>query len=91
MSATTITVTVSPEAARALDDLVAGGGYASASDAVEAGLRALRERDAALERWLREEVVPAHDAVVADPGRALSADAVRGALAAQHAARSGGA
>ena len=35
---------------------VKGGDYASASEVVRAGLPALRERDEAVERWLREEV-----------------------------------
>lgn len=52
------------------------GTYASASEVVRAGLRALRERDAAVERWLREAVVPTYDAMQADPARGLSADQV---------------
>ena len=63
------------------------GTYASASEVVRAGLRALQERDAAVERWLRDEVAPTYDAMQADPGRGLSADQVTAALAAHHAAR----
>lgn len=70
-----------------MDQLVASGGYASASEVVRAGLRALQERDAAVERWLREEVAPVYDAMQADPGRALAADRVGQALQAHHAAR----
>ena len=54
---------------------------------VRAGLRALRERDAAVERWLHDEVAPVYDAMQADPGRALPADQVGAALLAHHAAR----
>ena len=43
---------------------------ASASEVVRAGLRALQERDAAVERWLREEVAPVCDAMQAEPGAA---------------------
>jgi antitoxin ParD1/3/4 len=67
-----------------MDELVAAGGYASASEVVRAGLR---ERDAAVERWLRDEVAPVHDAMQADPGRALAADQVGTALQAHHADR----
>ncbi len=81
------TVSLTPDQARTIDELVAAGAYASASEVVRAGLRALQERDAAVERWLREEVAPVHDAMTADPGRALSAEAVGQALAAYHAAR----
>jgi antitoxin ParD1/3/4 len=70
-----------------IDALVEAGTYASASEVVRAGLRALQERDAAVERWLREAVVPTYDAMQADPGRGLSADQVTAALAAHHAAR----
>lgn len=81
------TISLPPDQARYMDDLVAAGGYASASEVVRAGLRALRERDAAVERWLRDEVAPVHDAMLAAPGRALEADQVSAALRAHHAAR----
>jgi len=81
--------TVSLPAAQAgyIDALVEAGTYASASEVVRAGLRALQERDAAVERWLRDEVAPTYDAMQADPGRGLSADQVTAALAGHHAAR----
>jgi antitoxin ParD1/3/4 len=59
--------------ARYIDRKVKSGAYASASEVVRAGLRALQERDEAVERWLREEVVPVYDAYKADPSRALPA------------------
>jgi antitoxin ParD1/3/4 len=81
--------TVSLPAAQAsyIDSLVEAGTYASASEVVRAGLRALQERDAAVGRWLREEVAPVYDAMQADPGRGLSAEQVTAALAAHHTAR----
>jgi len=51
---------------------------------VRAGLRALEERDAAVERWLREDVVAAYDALQADPSRAIPANQVFTALRARH-------
>src|SRR4051794_27192479 len=74
------TISLSADQARFLDELVAVGGYASASEVVRAGLRALRERDAAVERWLEAEVAPIYDALQVDPGRPLSADQVAAAL-----------
>ena len=50
--------------------------YASASEVVGAGLRALQERDAAFERWLKEEAVPTNDAMQARPGRGIPAQEV---------------
>jgi antitoxin ParD1/3/4 len=81
------TVSLPADQARYMDELVAAGGYASASEVVRAGLRALQERDAAVERWLREEVAPVFDAMQADPNRALPADQVGEALRARHTAR----
>jgi antitoxin ParD1/3/4 len=81
--------TISLPAAQAsyIDSLVEAGTYASVSEVVRAGLRALQERSAAIDRWLREEVAPVYDAMQADPTRGLSADEVTAALTAHHAAR----
>jgi antitoxin ParD1/3/4 len=69
-----------------IDAQVASGAFASGSEVVRAGLRALQERDAAVERWLREEVAT-YDAMQADPARALPATAVFDEIRARHAAR----
>ena len=81
------TVSLPAEQASYIDGLVAKGTYASASEVVRAGLRALQERDAAVERWLREEVAPVHDAMQEDPSRAIPADQVLQTLRAHHAKR----
>jgi antitoxin ParD1/3/4 len=70
-----------------IDQLVKSGSYASASDVVRAGLRALQERDAAVERWLRDEVAPVYDAMKADPSRGIPAEDAFAAVRARHAAR----
>ena len=70
-----------------IDSQVASGAYATASEVVRAGLRALQERDAAIERWLREEVIPTYDAMKADPSRALSGEQVFAEIRAHHARR----
>ncbi len=81
------TFSLPTELARYIDGLVASGTYATSSEVIRAGLRALQERDAAVERWLRDEVAPVYDAMQADPGRGLSADQVTAALDAHHTAR----
>lgn len=81
------TVSLPKEHAAFIDRMVDSGAYASASEVVRAGLRALQERDAAVERWLQEEVAPVYDAMAADPGRALSAESVFDEIRAHHAER----
>ena len=71
-----------------VDNLVDSGAYATASEVIRAGLRALQERDSAVDRWLVEEVVPVAFAMQTDPGRALSAEEVFGELRSVHASRS---
>ena len=53
-------------------DKVANGSYGSESEVVRAGIKALEERDMAIDLWLREEVGPVYDAHAADPGKASS-------------------
>ncbi len=81
------TVSLPEEQSAFIDAKVAAGDYASASEVVRAGLRALRERDEAVERWLRDEVAPTYDAMAADPGRARTSDEVWNAVDARHAER----
>jgi hypothetical protein len=54
-----------------------------------AGLRALQERDAAVERWLNEEVGPTYDAMKANPKRGLSARSVFAEARARYTKRKG--
>ena len=70
-----------------IDAQVRAGTYASASEVVRAGLRALQERNAAVERWLRSEVVPVYDAMKANPKRGISANKLFAAVRAHHAAK----
>ena len=63
---------------------VAGGAYATESEVIRDGLRALMARDRAMENWLHQQVGPAYDALKADPSRAVTADQVRMRLTAEH-------
>jgi len=79
-----LSVTLPNEMADMVRAKVASGEYASESDMIRDGLRALQERDQAVEHWLRNEVVPAYDAIKADPSRAISLRDVRASLAARN-------
>jgi putative addiction module CopG family antidote len=79
-----LSVTLPHEMAQMVSEKVASGDYASESEVIRDGLRALQMRDRAVEAWLRQQVVPAYDAIKADPSRAVPARKVREALAAEH-------
>ncbi len=68
-----------------LRERVRSGQYASESEVIREGLRALFARDQAVEAWLRDEVATAYDAVAADTSRTVSAQAVRARLAREQA------
>ncbi len=80
-----LSITLPNEMADALKDRVASGAYASESEVVRDGLRALFAREQAVEEWLRSEVVTAYDELRGDPSRAVSADEIRTHLAELHA------
>ncbi|WP_250490994.1 type II toxin-antitoxin system ParD family antitoxin [Caballeronia sp. INML2] len=75
-----MSITLPNEMAEFIRTKVASGDYASDSEVLRDALRALRERDRAVEAWLRNEVVSAAQALQDDPSRALSADQVRAEL-----------
>lgn len=75
------------EQANYIDRLVASGTYATSSEVIRAGLRALQERDMAVENWLRHDVVPVALAMQAEPERGLGADEVFNEIRALHAGR----
>jgi antitoxin ParD1/3/4 len=79
-----LSVTLPKDMAAQVRAKVASGEYASESEVIRDGLRALQARDRAVEHWLRTDVVRAYDALKADPSRALSLDEVRASLAERH-------
>jgi putative addiction module CopG family antidote len=77
-------ITLPHEMAEMVRARVDSGEYASESEVIRDGLRALEMHDRALEAWLREDVAVAYDALKIDPSRARSAAQVRASLAAAH-------
>lgn len=80
-----LSITLPNEMADLIKAKVRAGEYATESEVIREGLRALLARDRAVERWLHEQVGPAYDALKADPSRAVMADHVRARLAAEQA------
>ena len=80
-------ITLPNEMADVVKAKVAAGEYATESEVIRDGLRTLLARDRAVETWLREQVVPAAQALKADPGRARSAEQARERLATKRRGR----
>lgn len=72
------TISLAEAQAAYIDERVASGDYASASEVVREGLLALRDRDESMERWLVEDVASEFDAAMTDPSSEAS---VREAIA----------
>ncbi|NMW59610.1 type II toxin-antitoxin system ParD family antitoxin [Mobiluncus mulieris] len=78
---TQLSVTLPNEMAEAVKSRVASGEYASESEVIRDGLRTLLARDAAMEHWLRTEVVAAYDELEANPTWAITSAQLRQRLA----------
>ncbi len=81
---TQLSITLPNTMAEALKERVASGAYASESEVVRDGLRALFAREEAIETWLQAEVATAYDELRADPSRAISSEEMRAHLAELH-------
>jgi putative addiction module CopG family antidote len=74
-------ITLPHEMAEVVRSKVASGEYATESEVLRDGLRALMARNRATEEWLRTDVAAAYDALKADPARALSTEQIKTRLA----------
>lgn len=72
-----MSITLPVEMADSVRARVASGDYASESEVIREGLRALEARDEAVERWLRTEVVATYEEMKAHPERGIPAEEVR--------------
>ena len=63
---------------------VAEGEYASESEVVREGMRALMARDKAVDQWLQQQILPVYDAIKNNPNRRISAEQVRVRLDSVH-------
>jgi putative addiction module CopG family antidote len=70
-----LSITLPHEMAQMVKDKVASGAYATESEVIREGLRALQTQDAAVEDWLRTEGVARYDAWRRDPRGRPAAEA----------------
>ncbi|MGO2053874.1 ribbon-helix-helix domain-containing protein [Glutamicibacter sp. 287] len=82
-----LSITLPGTMAQALKARVASGAYASESEVIRDGLRALFARESAIEAWLQDEVAASYDELRADPSKAVSAADLRAHLAQVHGER----
>ncbi|MDR2032803.1 MAG: type II toxin-antitoxin system ParD family antitoxin [Azoarcus sp.] len=82
-----LSITLPNKMADAVKAKVQAGEYATESEVIREGLRALMARDRAVETWLHDQAASSYDALKAEPDRAVTADRVRARLAAEHAKR----
>ncbi len=82
-----ISITLPHDMAEMVKAKVASGEYATESEVIRDGLRALRARDAAVENWLRDEVAKTYDTHEAHPEAAIPAQEIMPRLRANHRAR----
>ena len=75
-----LSITLPNEMAEIVRTKVASGEYASESEVVREGLLSLTARDAALNRWLNDEVAKSYDEYKANPEIGISAAEVSAAL-----------
>jgi putative addiction module CopG family antidote len=79
-------ITLPHDMAEVVASKLKSGNYASVSEVMRDGVRALMDRDAAVERWLHEQVVAGHQEYLADPSKGVPADAVLSRIRARRAA-----
>ncbi|WP_428945968.1 type II toxin-antitoxin system ParD family antitoxin [Pantoea sp. FN060301] len=79
-----MSITLPNEMAAQIKARVASGEYASESEVIREGIRALAARDRAVENWLREEAVPALKRLKANPESGISSTELRAKLAEMH-------
>jgi antitoxin ParD1/3/4 len=81
-----LSITLPREMARMIKDKVASGAYATESEVIRDGLRALQKQETAVENWLRTEGVARYDAWHRNPDGRPAAE-VFATLRARHRKR----
>lgn len=79
-----LSITLPNEMAIIVKSKVESGEYATESEVIRDGIRALIARDQAIENWLNNEVAASYDALKANPKKAISAVQMRANLLNEH-------
>jgi antitoxin ParD1/3/4 len=85
-----LSITLPHDMAQMVKNKVSAGDYATESEVIREGLRALRAQETALEQWLRTEGVARYDAYHRDPTGAQPAAAVFAQLRKRASKKRGG-
>lgn len=72
-----ISITLPHEMADLINRKVKAGEYASESEVIRDGVRALLARDRAIDQWLQTEVANTFDAMQRDPGSGINGAELR--------------
>ncbi|EJW10505.1 hypothetical protein A33M_4342 [Rhodovulum sp. PH10] len=83
MAERSLTVTLSEDLMRLVEERVGSGAYADASAVVRDGLQALADRDTALDAWLRNDVAATYDRVASGEEPLVPSSDVFGGLEAR--------
>ncbi len=75
-----LSITLPNEMAAQVRARVEAGEYASESEVIREGLRALGARERALDDWLRRQALPSYDAYRADPSRGIPLSEARASI-----------
>jgi len=76
-----MSVTLPTQMAALIKSKVNAGEYATESEVIRDGVRALLARDHAIEHWLKTEVAAIYDELKADPSKAIPINQVKQYLA----------
>lgn len=82
-----ISITLPHDMAAMVKAKVSSGEYATESEVIRDGLRVLLARDAAVERWLKDEVAKSYDEHTANPSTGVPADKLMARLRTNYRAR----
>ena len=82
-----LSISLLNEMAAVVKAKVLAGEYATESEVIRDGLRALLVRDRAIENWLHHQIGPAYDALKANPASAVTAEDIRARLTNEHGRR----